>query len=114
MYNLYMGCIYHVLRINKFICTMKIDIHEIDSADYKVEFGIDNIDYKCFYDIHEIRQEYPVSFNTITSKTTYAIDEFLYRVPDIKTLEREDNEPVVDPSEICRWLELRINSYDYE
>ena len=93
---------------------MKIDIHEIDSADYKVEFGIDNIDYKCFYDIHVIQQQYPVSFNNVTSRISYAEDEFLYRVPDVKTLERDDNEAVFDPKEICRWLELRINSYDDE
>lgn len=108
-----MGCIRNVLRISKIIC-MKIDIHEIDSNNYQVEFGINDIDYKCSYDIHEIRQEYPVSFNTITSKTTYAVDEFLYRVPDQKTLKRNDNETVIDAGEICRWLELRINSYEHE
>ena len=104
-----MGCIYNVLRISKFIRSMKVDIHYISEDVDRVEFGINGIDYICYYKPEIVQSTYPVSHNSRTDQITYAVDEFMYNYIDPETLKREDGLEINNREEVCRNIELYLN-----
>ena len=107
MYNLYMGCVCDVLRINKFIC-MSYEI-EIDYFDQNgCIFYINETPYEVELYLETRVIDEPDSYNSFTDTIKYIqLEERYYRV-DQNTLHC-DGINYYDNEDICEQLEEMLN-----
>ena len=107
MYNLYMGCIRNVLRINKIVCMS----YEIEIEYYNQDgciFYIGETPYEVELYIETRTFDEPDSYNSFTDTIKYVqLEERYYRV-DQTTL-RCDGINYYDNEDICEQLEEMLN-----